>query len=104
MDSRQYFNTFTGKPRSNLSVLCESLRSCVVPAPMNFPIKVLIVSRNDKRGGKEEGDVHYRANGRGADKRQKTVEMGGENPNWLKELQSQGKICRKLNMGRYILL
>ena len=22
--------------------------------------------------------------------------MGGENPNWLKELKSQGKICRKL--------
>ena len=42
MDSRQYFNTFTGKPRSNLSVLRESLRSFVVPSHMNCPIEYLI--------------------------------------------------------------
>ena len=95
MESRQYFNTFAGKPRSNLSALCESLRSFVVPAPMNCPIEDLIGSRNDKRGQKEEGDGHDRANERGEDKRHKTGEMGGENPNWLKELQSQGKRCRK---------
>ena len=53
MDSRQYFNTFSGKPRSNLSVLRESLRSFVVPYPMNCPIEYLIGSRNDKRGWKE---------------------------------------------------
>ena len=35
MDSRQYFNMFAGKPRSNLSVLRESLHLFVVPAPMN---------------------------------------------------------------------
>ena len=53
MDSRQYFNTFAGNPISNLSVLRESLRSFVVPAPMNCPIEDLIGSRNDKRGWKE---------------------------------------------------
>ena len=57
---------------------------------------MLIGSQNNKKVGKEEGDGHDRANGRGADKRHKKGEMGGENPNWLKELQSQGKICRKL--------
>ena len=97
MDSHQYFNKIKGKPRSNLSFPRESLRSCVVPAPMNCPIEDLIGSRNDKRGGKPEGYGHDRENGRGVDKLQKTREMGGENPNWLKELQSQGKICHKLN-------
>ena len=63
---------------------------------MNCPIEDLIGSRNEKRGWKEEGYGHDRANERGADKLQKTGEMGGENPNWLKELQSQGKIFRKL--------
>ena len=69
MDSRQYFNMFTGKPRSELSVLRESLRSFVVPTPMNCPIEDLRGIRNDKRGGKEEGDGHDSANGRGSDKR-----------------------------------
>ena len=51
---------------------------------MNFPIKYLIGSMNDKRGGKEEGDGHDRANERGADKRHKTGEIGIDNPNWIK--------------------
>ena len=76
MDSRQYFNTFVGKPRSNLSVLRESLCPFVVPAPMNCPIEDLIGSRNNKRGWKEEGYGHDRSNERGADKRQKMGEMG----------------------------
>ena len=50
MESRQYFNTFAGKPRSNLSVLHEILRSFVVPASMNCHIEDLIGSRNDQRG------------------------------------------------------
>ena len=72
MDPHQYFNTFTGKPRSNLSVLCEGLCSFLITAPMNCPIEYLTCSQNEKRGGKEEGDGHDRANGRGADKHQKT--------------------------------
>ena len=48
---------------------------------MNCPIEDLIGIRNDKIGGKEEVDGHDRENGRGADKRQKTGEMGGKNPN-----------------------
>ena len=63
---------------------------------MNCPIEDLISSRNDKIGKKEEGDGHDRANGRGEDKRKKTVEMVGDNPNYLKELQCQGKKCLKL--------
>ena len=70
-DSRQYFNTFAAKPRSNLSVLRESVCLCVVSAPMNCPIEQLIGSRNDKRGGKEEVDGHERENGGGSDKRQR---------------------------------
>ena len=53
MDSRQYLNKFTGKSRSNLSVLSEILSLCVVPAPMNCPIKDLIGIRNNKMGSKE---------------------------------------------------
>ena len=96
MDPHQYFNTFTGKPRSNLSVLREILRLFVVPTTMHCPIKDLMGSQNDKRGRKEEGDGHAMSNGRGSDKRQKIGEIGGENPNWIKKLQSQGKRCRKL--------
>ena len=63
MESRQYFNTFAGKPRSNLSVLRESLRSFVVPAPMNCPIEDLIGSQSYKRERKEEVDDHDREMG-----------------------------------------
>jgi len=90
MDSRSYFNTFGTAPHSNLGVLRESIRSFVVPVPMNCPLQELIGGTKRRRweGQREEPEPipHHRP---------EKIGKGGKNTNWMRELQKNGKYRRE---------